>query len=184
MKRIEDIISKYSESNDIQVEEIPSLDLYMDQILTFFSNHLEQDAENKNSDLITKSMINNYTKEKILSPVKGKKYSKNQIVQLLCIINLKQTLSLAEIKTILNSENMDEEKMEEAYSSSLLTKEKLVSLFSKDLIDIFSTKEEVDQKISEKDIFEIVLTLSSLSNFLKSIASELVAELENDLQDH
>lgn len=177
MKSIEEIIKQYSENTDIQVEEIPNLDLYMDQILTFFSGHLEQNIESKNSELLTKSMINNYTKEKILSPIKGKKYSKNQIIQLLCIINLKQTLSLKEIKILLNSENINEEKMEKAYTASLSKKEDLISLFSKDLLDTFSL-EEKNEKTKEENILEMVLSLSSLSNFLKNIASELVLELE------
>lgn len=177
MNTIEEIITKYSENKDLSVEEIPKLDLYMDQILTFFSGHFNQETKNKNSELLTKSMINNYTKEKILSPVKGKKYNKNQIIQLLCIMNLKQTLSLTEIKTLFTSENIGEKELENAYTSSLSVKEKLMALFSEDLINTF-VKEEAHSKIQEENILEMVLTLSSLSNFLSCIASDLITGLD------
>lgn len=177
MNEIENIIKKYSESRDLRVEEIPNLDLYMDQILTFFSDHFSKEPEDKSGELLTKSMINNYTKEKILSPIKGKKYNKNQIIQLLCIMNLKQTLSLTEIKALFTLKNIGEAELENAYTSSLSVKDELITLFSKDLINTFKTEDNHAEN-KEENTLEMVLILSSLSNFLKCIASDLVAGLE------
>lgn len=174
MKNIENVIEKYEQSKDIQIDELPNLDLYMDQVLTFFSNSLAEKPENKKSEVLTKSMVNNYTKEKILSPIKGKKYTKSQIVQLLCIMNLKQTLSLHEIRVLLNAENMNEEQIQQAYTASLALKNKLVPLVSKNLVNTFSHENKEENKLA------IVLALSSLSNFLNNIASDIVNDLEID----
>ena len=74
-------------------EKIPEIDLYMDQILRL--------TEEKG---VTKTMINNYSKERLLKPLKGKKYSKEQIIQILCIMNLKQVLQLGHIKDLMPQE--------------------------------------------------------------------------------
>lgn len=74
--------------------KIPEIDLYMDQLLSLI--------EEKG---ITKTMINNYSKEKLIKPLKGKKYSKEQIVQILCIANLKQTLALSDVKNLMPQED-------------------------------------------------------------------------------
>lgn len=66
--------------------EIPEIDLYMEQILTLLENQG-----------VTKTMINNYSKEHLIDPVKGKKYNKEQILQILCILNLKQNMPLFQI---------------------------------------------------------------------------------------
>ena len=47
-------------------------------------------------------MINNYAKDRVISPVKGKKYTKEQIIQILFVYTLKGTLSIGEIKRILD----------------------------------------------------------------------------------
>ena len=55
-------------------------------------------------------MINNYSKAKVITPVKGKKYTKEQIIQMLIIYQLKNNLSIQEIKDLLTPiyENNDD----------------------------------------------------------------------------
>lgn len=172
MENFENIIDKFSKDEDIHVDDIPNLDLYMDQILTFFSDHL---SEENNKELLTKAMINNYTKEKILSPVKGKKYTKEQIVQLLCIMNLKQTLTLSEIGVLLETEN--EEDVALAYTESLQLKNQLIPFVSKDLKAAIGKESVLENR---EEALKTVLTVSSLATFLKNIASEIVANLEQE----
>lgn len=70
--------------------KIPEIDLYMDQLLS-----LTSEKE------VTKTMINNYSKEHLIKPLKGKKYSKEQIIQILFIMNLKQNIPLSDIKGLM-----------------------------------------------------------------------------------
>lgn len=73
--------------------DIPEIDLYMEQILTLLENQG-----------VTKTMINNYSKEHLIDPLKGKKYNKEQILQILCILNLKQNVPLFQIGGLMDQE--------------------------------------------------------------------------------
>lgn len=100
----------------LSVEEIPSIDLYMDQLLTLIN-----DKSVKKTPL-TKTMVNNYSKEKIITPVKGKKYTKEQILQIYMVFLMKNTLSMGEIKEALGSINPtddEEHPLEKAYARFL-----------------------------------------------------------------
>lgn len=80
-------------------EEIPSVDLYMDQVLSYIetclSNYIKSDTDEK---IITKTMINNYVKHEIISPPQNKKYNKLHIAELFVICILKQVYSIGDIK--------------------------------------------------------------------------------------
>ncbi|MBD8047298.1 DUF1836 domain-containing protein, partial [Clostridium faecium] len=101
----EDILKLLEELNlneQIELKEIPSIDLYMDQVITLFENNLSHSKRYDEDKLLTKTMINNYTKDKLLIPAKKKKYSKNHIILMILIYNLKQNLSILDIKSLFN----------------------------------------------------------------------------------
>jgi hypothetical protein len=55
----------------IKPQDLPNIDLYMDQVTTFMDQHLESTKRYSEDKLLTKTMINNYTKNDLLpSPVK------------------------------------------------------------------------------------------------------------------
>ena len=89
---VKEILAKSIETTDVQPDDIPNLDLYMDQVITVFEEKLSGNKRREEDKLLTKTMINNYSKAGILQPIKGKKYSKEHILQMLFIYNLKQTL--------------------------------------------------------------------------------------------
>ncbi|MGZ9583509.1 DUF1836 domain-containing protein [Paenibacillus marinisediminis] len=88
------------EQTDIETSDIPKIDLYMDQVITLFENALGSSKRNLEDKLLTKTMINNYTKDKILLPAKNKKYTPEHIVQMALIYHLKQSLSIGDIKSL------------------------------------------------------------------------------------
>ena len=98
---LENLVEKESQKSSIMSKDIPDLDLYMDQIMTLFEIHLANHKKNEDDKLLTKTMINNYSKAKVITPVKGKKYTKEQIIQMLIIYQLKNNLSIQEIKELL-----------------------------------------------------------------------------------
>ena len=107
---LETLVEKESQKSSITSKDIPDLDLYMDQIMTLFETHLANHKKNEDDKLLTKTMINNYSKAKVITPVKGKKYTKEQIIQMLIIYQLKNNLSIQEIKDLLTPiyENNDD----------------------------------------------------------------------------
>ena len=88
-------------------EELPEIELYLDQVVTFIdkylSNYIKNDFNNKDekeekeSKLLTKTMINNYVKQKIIEAPVKKKYNRNNIAYLFVICILKQVYSISDI---------------------------------------------------------------------------------------
>lgn len=113
-KNLDTLVSEITEFNEITLADIPNIDLYMDQVTTLFENKLYPLKRNEDDKIMTKTMINNYAKAKIFPPVKSKKYTKEQIILLSLIYNLKQSLSLADIGKIFKpvAKDMTEENKE------------------------------------------------------------------------
>lgn len=85
----------------IRPEDIPNIDLYMDQVTTFMDNKLRSTARNPGDDkILTKTMINNYTKNDLLPPPVKKKYSKEHVLLLIFIYYFKGILSIHDIQVL------------------------------------------------------------------------------------
>ena len=61
------ILSSISQIDYIKPEEIPNIDLYMDQVTTFMEKNLSSTKRYEEDKILTKTMINNYAKNNILS---------------------------------------------------------------------------------------------------------------------
>lgn len=86
----------------IKPSDIPNIDLYMDQVTTFMDNKLRMSTRNPGDDkILTKTMINNYTKNDLLPPPVKKKYSKEHVLLLIFIYYFKGILSINDIQTLL-----------------------------------------------------------------------------------
>lgn len=84
-------------------EELPSIDLYMDQVLNYIENCLKNYIMiEPDEKIITRTMVNNYVKQNIIAPPKNKKYNKLHIAELFVICILKQVYSITEIKNLIN----------------------------------------------------------------------------------
>jgi len=86
----------------IEPGDIPDIALYMDQITTFMDEHLNSSKRFADDKILTKTMINNYTKNALLPPSDKKKYSKEHIILLIFIYYFKNFLSISDIKSILD----------------------------------------------------------------------------------
>ncbi len=95
------ILADILNDEDITNQDIPQIDLYIDQIISLFESKLATGKTRDNEKLLTKTMVNNYSKEGLITPLKGKKYAKEQILQILFIYYLKQTLSIQDIKKVM-----------------------------------------------------------------------------------
>ena len=71
MEELMQILQKPLQRKEVEVADLPDLDLYMDQITTLFADKTQEPE-----GLLTKTMINNYSKDGLIKPIKGKKYSK------------------------------------------------------------------------------------------------------------
>lgn len=85
----------------IKPDEIPNIDLYMDQVTTFMEEHLQSTKRYPEDKILTKTMINNYAKNNLLPPPVKKKYSKEHVLVMIFIYYFKNILCIKDIETLL-----------------------------------------------------------------------------------
>ena len=149
--------------------ELPNVDLYMDQILTFINSSLSEcikngeNEEKEKNQILTKTMINNYVKNNILeSPVK-KKYSKTQCAKLFVICVLKQVFSMNEISSLINIA-LESTDISHAYNS-------FCSLFEEAVKSTFEKKEfsKVDTSNEKRYLLKSVLLACSYKIYVQNL---------------
>lgn len=144
----------------IEPADIPSIELYMDQVTTFMDKHLSDNKRTADDKILTKTMINNYTKNHLLPPPDKKKYSKDHIILLIYTYYLKNFLSIGDIQTLLNP-MIDGYFNAEDPSSVTLTHiyEMVVELsrnqYQLDKKNIFETYECVGEKLKQDNLAEL-----------------------------
>ncbi len=100
-KNTNDWLLSLLQVSSVPSADIPNIDLYMDQITTFMDTHLADSRRYPEDKIMTKTMINNYTKNHLLPPSVKKKYSREHIFLLILIYRLKNMLSITDIQSIL-----------------------------------------------------------------------------------
>ena len=83
-------------------EEIPNIDLYLDQVLLYVNQVCEPISSESDKGL-TASMVNNYVKHGYLTKPDKKKYQRQQIARLIAITTFKSVFSIQEIAQTLNT---------------------------------------------------------------------------------
>ena len=82
--------------------ELPDIDLYLDQVVNYLERYLANYSVNKEDKIITKTMINNYVKQGIIPAPEKKKYNRGHIAYLLVICILKQVYSINDIGKLIS----------------------------------------------------------------------------------
>lgn len=97
----EDLINQVLEEiESFNIDDIPNIDLYMDQVTTYLNGKFDTSKRHDDDKLLTKTMINNYAKSRLLPPPEKKKYSKDHMIILILIFFFKNVISINDIQTI------------------------------------------------------------------------------------
>lgn len=138
---IKELISNLRDIKYIMSEDIPNIDLYMDQVTTFMDKHLRSSKRYDDDKLLTKTMINNYTKNELLPPPNKKKYTKEHMFLLIFIYYFKNVLSMNDIQTIFNPltgryyNNKDSKiKLEQIYDEIFRLEKEQTDALTKDIV--------------------------------------------------
>ncbi|MBQ8718701.1 MAG: DUF1836 domain-containing protein [Clostridia bacterium] len=162
---------------DLTSAEIPSIDLYLEQILLLVADKNKEGSESADRTL-TKNMINNYSKDGLITPVKGKKYTKEQIVQMLVVYSLKNTLSIEEIKRAMEAiyakEDYSGEKLISAYDQAMAIKQAQKHRCPEIVQEILAS-EQLNPEDGE-DYFVALLAVASLSVYFRNMAKAMLEE--------
>ena len=167
----EKIVCEVFADHDLLPEDIPRLDLYMDQVLTLFDENLSDNKRSSSDKLMTKTMINNYSTERLLLPVKGKKYTRQHIMQLLCIYQLKQGLLLSDIKSLTARSN--EIDFEYCYQKFLEIKDGLRQFVPPELIKAAGTIDLNDPQAA----LSLCLSLTAMSTYMRRLCETVIDHL-------
>lgn len=170
---------------DLLPEEIPAIDLYLDQITCLASDKLREGSPRFYDRALTKTMVNNYSKDGLISPIKGKKYTKEHFLQMLLVYAMKSTLSIGEIKRILQNlyrvEGFDAEMLTDIYRRYLEIKQYERKNACR-VMKIIIRSAGLDLE-KEEDFAVLLLGLSSISSYLKTIVQALLEEHYPDLNE-
>ena len=101
---LNEIIDKMQDVMKIRANDIPNIDLYMDQVTTFMDEKLRSTVRKGEAEenILTKTMINNYAKNDLLPPPVKKKYSREHMMVLIFVYYFKSFLTISDIQTLLN----------------------------------------------------------------------------------
>lgn len=175
----------------ISPEDIPNIDLYMDQITTFMDSRLHSSARNPGEDkILTKTMINNYAKNNLLPPPVKKKYSKEHVLLLIFIYYYKGILSISDIQTLLGPiteryfHNGEKFNLESVYREAFTMEEKQMQALKEDVREKYRTAQETFKNAPAEDAdflrkFAFVCALS-FDVYLKKLMIEKIIDELND----
>jgi len=175
-KELQKLIERAVEDKDLDTSDIPAIDLYSDQILSLVGERNATAAPRYRERQLTKTMINNYSKDGLIRPIEGKKYSREHIIEILLVWALKSTLSIGEIKRVLtgvrDENGISDEELTEGYERFLSFKETNRTR-TREIVEHLVKEDGLDLK-KELDFFAAILDIVSLSAYLKTVAQELL----------
>jgi hypothetical protein len=185
---IKDIIEMAGGLDYINPKDIPTIDLYMDQLTTFMEEQIGKNRRNDEDKVMTKTMINNYTKNKLLPSPNKKKYSKKHLILLIHIYYLKNMLSINDIHTLLEPLIDDYFETESGVSDISDIYEHLYKHLEKhygDIIkDIVRTSNKADEMYDpEKDSYLHNLSLISLLSVDIYVKKKYVEHLVDQIRE-
>ena len=167
-QNLRDIFEQVLQHPAIALDSLPPLDLYMDQVLTLINQPGIAEGEKG----LTKSMINNYSKEGLIDPVKGKKYNTDQLLQIFLICVMKPSLSMNHIKIVMNALREEEAPWPELYQHYLNIKNEK----SAGLASIFEQTMPTTKDLSITESSLLVLLLCTTAAHITQIAERIVKE--------
>ncbi len=193
---IMDIIQKLNEIDFINPEDIPNIDLYMDQVTTFMDEHLNACKRNEDDKILTKTMINNYTKNNFLPPPVKKKYSKEHMYLLIFLYYFKNILSITDIQKIFKpltdmfyDGHSDSVSIEEIYTKIFKMERVQTDNITKDILRRYKHSQDLFPEVENEDEadflsrFAFICLLSFDAYLKKQIVERMIDETLSDIQD-
>ena len=144
-ERLSDILSWLDSISYIKTEKIPEVDLYMDQVTSFVDEHLKKTKRSPEDKALTKTMINNYAKNRLLPAPVRKKYSKEHILLLLFIYYYKYLLSIGDIEQLFRPVTEAHFNAEDGLNLSGIYEE----VFSREALQMENLKEDIRAKFED-----------------------------------
>lgn len=191
---VNSVVKRLAQMTYIRPDEIPDINLYMDQVTTFMEDHLNDAKRYSDDKILTKTMINNYAKNDLLPPPVKKKYSKDHMIMLIFIYYFKNILSISDIQSLLTPlsngffDGQGSVSLEKIYKeiynyerSHMVEIAKLISRTQRDSQELFSDVSDDDER-RYLQLFSLVCMLS-FDVFTKKHVIESVIDQLNEFEE-
>jgi len=172
----------------VRPDDIPDIELYMDQVTTFMEQHLNKSRRYPDDKILTKTMINNYAKNDLLPPPEKKKYSRDHILLLIFIYYFKNILSISDIDklfTPLNEKYFNNKasglSLQDIYEEVFALEVNEVDILAKDITRRFNiamdTFEDVDGVDGTTLRYFAFVCMLSFDVYMKKMLIEKIIDL-------
>ena len=188
------LLDKISSFDYIHADQIPNIDLYMDQVTTFMDSQLATSKRHEDDKILTKTMINNYAKNDLLPPPEKKKYSKEHVLMLIFIYYFKNILSINDIQTLLTPiaqkyfKSMTEKDMTYIYNEVFSMEKEQIESLKKDLLRKYKTAQDTFGDADEEDQANLkrfsFICLLSFDVYVKKMMIEHIIDGMNPESEH
>ena len=184
------ILSSISRIDYIRPNEIPNIDLYMDQVTTFMEEQLKRTKRYEEDKILTKTMINNYAKNNLLPPPVKKKYSKEHVLVMIFIYYFKNILSIKDIESVLTpitEKTFDKEEsldMTSVYEEICQMEKSRIDDLKKDVTNSYELAKESFSELppEEKEYLQLFAFICNLS-FDVYVKKQIIEKMIDDLAD-
>ena len=188
----EDLINQVLEEiESFNIDDIPNIDLYMDQVTTYLNDKFANTKRHEDDKLMTKTMINNYVKSRLLPSPEKKKYTKDHMMVLIMIYFFKNIISINDVNKLitplLDSYFHNEEIPLENIINTFLTFAKQCNLTDSILTEYNECREIFkDANVKDKEYLETMglITMLSYDTFVRKIVIEKLIDSLPDTENN
>ncbi len=190
---LQSILNSLDRIDYIRTQDIPDIELYMDQVTTFMGSRLKTSTRNPENDkILTKTMINNYAKNDLLPPPIKKKYSKEHVLLLIFIYYYKGILSISDIQKVLRPiteryfcRKEQDFRLEDIYNEVFSLEKEEVEYLKQDVTEKFRKAQDTFQDAPPEDqeflrTFSFICMLS-FDVYVKKLIIEKLIDFCGDL---
>lgn len=188
---LKSILDSISKLDYIKPEDLPNIDLYMDQVTTFMDSQLASTKRHPQDKILTKTMINNYAKNNLLPSPEKKRYTKEHMLLLIFIYYFKNILSISDIQTLLNPitekyfKSDSEFDLTYIYNEVFGMEKSQIQNLSKDLVRRFHTASETYQEIPEEEReFLTQFSFICLLSFDVYMKKMIIEQIIDNMKEH
>lgn len=185
---LESILKSLSRIDYIHAEDIPNIDLYMDQVTTLMDSGLSSSKRYEEDKILTKTMINNYAKNNLLPSPEKKRYSKEHLLVLIFIYYFKNILSISDIQTLLGPltdkyfKSMDDMDLTAIYNEVFSMEKGQIESLQKELLERYEIAQGTFENAPEEDrdflkLFSFICLLSFDVYVKKMLIEQMIDEL-------
>ncbi len=187
---LESILASFDRIDYVKSQDIPNIDLYMDQVTTFMDKNLRKSARYPEDDkVMTKTMINNYAKNDLLPPPIKKKYSKEHVLVLIFIYYYKGILSINDIQTLLQPitsqffRTEDDFNIASIYDEVFGLEKEQIDMLKKDVMEKYNCSSKTFEDAPEENkeflkLFSFICLLSFDVYMKKMLIEKLIDEMK------